>query len=332
VDIKEQSGKVLTQVAGYIGVRVIDIGLRSGMIREIANNKEGISAEALAKSLKLDPFYVQVWCRSAYASEIIDLQTKLEREGYNPQSRRFENPGEQTFVLAPHMEELLLDEKSPAYIGGLSYVLLQPEMFDFFGKNLASGERVWWDQCSPEFIKGVSRTGGPFYTRLMAHGFERIPGISNLLNDSARIMELCCGAGRGLVQLGQAFPDTHLIGVDGDRHSLKLAEERVDEAGFGDRVTFLETPLEDLDHPESSDIALINISMHECRDITKVTENVFRSLRPGGYFVISDFPFPESTQDCRTVPARIMSGIQFFEAMIDDQLMPTRAFVEVLGS
>ena len=30
------------------------------------------------------------------------------------------------------------------------------------------------------------------------------------------------------------------------------------------------------------DVALINISMHECRDIAQVTDNVFRALRPGG--------------------------------------------------
>jgi hypothetical protein len=33
---------------------------------------------------------------------------------------------------------------------------------------------------------------------------------------------------------------------------------------------------------------------------------------------------------CRTVPARIMCGIQFFEALIDDQLLPTQTFVDLL--
>ena len=71
--------------------------------------------------------------------------------------------------------------------------------------------------------------------------------------------------------------------------------------------------------------------MHECRDLQKVTSNVRSALKPGGYFVISDIPFPASTEGCRTVPARVMSGIQFFEALIDDQLLPTQAYVDVLS-
>ncbi|MCZ6688273.1 MAG: class I SAM-dependent methyltransferase [Planctomycetota bacterium] len=330
MDIKEQAGKVLTQIAGYVGVRVLDVGLRSGLLREMEKSPEGISAAALAENLGLDPFYVSVWCRGAYASELIDLRQKLDREGYDPQTRRFQNPAGQTFVLAPHMAELLLDEESPAYVGGLPNVLLQPEIFDSFAKSLASGEHMWWDQCSPEFIQGVSGTGGPFYARLLQGGLERVPELSDVLKQSPRIMVLCCGAGRGIVRMARTYPEARFIGVDGDRHSLELAAQRVSEAGLEDRITFVETALEDLDQPESSDVVLINISMHECRDITKTTENVRRALRPGGFFVISDFPFPDSTGDCRTVPARIMSGIQFFEAQIDDQLMPTRAFVELL--
>ncbi|MDA0232676.1 MAG: hypothetical protein O3C69_04240, partial [Chloroflexi bacterium] len=78
-------------------------------------------------------------------------------------------------------------------------------------------------------------------------------------------------------------------------------------------------------------MVFINISMHECRDIEKVTQNVRQALKPGGHFVISDFPFPENLEDLRTVPARVMSGIQYFEAQIDDQLMPTADFVDLLN-
>ena len=54
-------------------------------------------------------------------------------------------------------------------------------------------------------------------------------------------------------------------------------------------------------------------------------------MKPGGYFVISDFPFPETTEQLRTIPARIMSGIQFFEATIDDQLLPVKTYVDLLN-
>ena len=41
--------------------------------------------------------------------------------------------------------------------------------------------------------------------------------------------------------------------------------------------------------------------------------------------------FPETVEGVRTPPARVMSGIQFFEALIDDQLLPTQAYVDLLN-
>jgi hypothetical protein len=71
--------------------------------------------------------------------------------------------------------------------------------------------------------------------------------------------------------------------------------------------------------------------MHECRDINQSTERVRDALEPGGWFVISDFPFPDTDEGLATVPGRLMAGIQFFEAQIDDQLLPRRAYDELLA-
>ncbi len=117
----------------------------------------------------------------------------------------------------------------------------------------------------------------------------------------------------------------------GDAHSLKLVADRVSQAGLQERVSLQQRSLEDLDEQDQYEVALINLSMHECRDIEKVARNVYRALKPGGYFVISDFPFPASVQETRTLPARVMSGIQFFEALVGDQLLPTQAYVDLLG-
>ncbi|MBA3248980.1 MAG: hypothetical protein H0T66_01400 [Geodermatophilaceae bacterium] len=70
--------------------------------------------------------------------------------------------------------------------------------------------------------------------------------------------------------------------------------------------------------------------MHECRDADRVTANVKAALRPGGSFVISDFSFPDSDGGLRTVPGRVMCAIQFFEAQIDDQLLPRSAYDDLL--
>ena len=55
-----------------------------------------------------------------------------------------------------------------------------------------------------------------------------------------------------------------------------------------------------------------------------------RALDDGGTFLVSEFPFPEREEDTRTVPGRLMCGVQAFEAHIGCQLLPTSRFVGLL--
>ncbi len=311
-EIQQQAGKIISQVAGYVGVKTIDMGTKLGMLAELAKHPDGMTSDALADALSMDAFYMGVWCQAAYGAEILDAD------------------GDK-FKLAPHMDKLLLDKDFPGYVGGMPSIMVQPEMFDTFAKNLPSGKRSWWNECSPEWIQAVSLTARPFYSRLVPGGFDKVPGLTDRLASDAKIMDLACGAGAGLQKLAAAYPKATLVGVDGDAHSLEVTGQRLKDAGLGDRVSLVESTFEELDAGDDFDVVTINVSMHECRDIDKVTQNVHRALKPDGYFVISDFPFPASLEGVRTPPARVLSGIQFFEALIDDQLLPTQAYVDLLN-
>jgi SAM-dependent methyltransferase len=311
-DVKQQAGMLLEQVAGYIGTRTIQLGLRAGLVKAFADAEGGLTPLELAVEADIDPFYAEVWCRAAMAVGL------LQRNGAR-------------LRLGDHLDDLLLTGDHPAHVGAVVRIFEHPEIFDRFGERLATGERTWWDQCSPDFIAGVSATGLPFYVRLIPGGLDRVPGLAGRLGGPARILDAACGAGAGLLRLARTFPATTIVGADGDRLSLDRAERAVAEAGIDERVELVHTPLEDLDRHDEFDLVINNISMHECRDIDQVTARVRQALRPGGWFVISDFPFPEDDDGLRSVPGRIMSGIQFFEAQIDDQLLPRRVYDDLLA-
>lgn len=310
--IKDQAAVLLPHMAGYVGHRTVTIGLRQGLIALLAQHPEGLTADEIATELGLDRFYVSVWARAARAAGCCER-----------------SDGERV-RLAPHMDTLLLDPMSPAYLGGSFTVLEQYELFGRFEDHLADGARLWWDACRPEFIEGVSATGTPFYVRLVPDGLSRIPGLADVLARPCRILDTACGAGAGLVRLARSYPSVTVVGADGDGHSLSLARERVEEAGVGERVELIHTPLEELRLDGGFVLVTNNISMHECRDADRVTDNIRRALDPGGWFVISDFPFPDTDEALRSVPGRVMSGIQFFEAQIDDQLLPRTAYDQLL--
>jgi ubiquinone/menaquinone biosynthesis C-methylase UbiE len=310
-DVKQQAGMLLQQVAGYVATRTTQLGLRAGLIEALAETDDGLTSDELAIEADIDPFYAEVWCRAAIGAGL------LVRDG-------------ERLRVAEHVDALLLEGDHPAHVGAMVRILEHPEIFDRFGERLATGERTWWDQCSPDFVGGVAATGLPFYVRLIPGGLNQVPVVEDLLQGPARVLDTACGAGAGLVRLGEMYPAVTLTGVDGDRTSLDRAAKAVAEAGIEDRVDLVHTPLEELDHDEEFDLVINNISMHECRDIDEVTARIRRALRPGGWFVISDFPFPDSDEGLGSVPGRIMSAIQFFEAQIDDQLLPRQVYDDLL--
>jgi len=312
MEMKEQAGALLTQAAGLVGARTIAMGLDHGLISVVAEHGP-IGPRNLATRAGLDEFYVEVWCRAALGAGVLEAAE-----------------GSDQYELASHMATLLLDNESPAYIGGLFNVLTQPEVFDVFSANLASGDHIWWDQVGNDFIKAVAGTGGAFNTRFIPNGMFEVAGVEDRLTGSSAVLELSCGTGYGLVRLAKYLPETRIVGLDGDAYSLEIAESRIREAGFSDRIELIHSTMEDYAAEDEFDAVTINVSMHECRDIDAVTASIYRSLKPGGFFLNSDFPFPDDLAGLRTVPGRIMSGVQYFEALIDDQLLPIKYYVDLL--
>ena len=306
---QQQAGALLGHVAGYIAHRTIAIGLQKGIIAALADGDA--TAQDLAERLELDQFFVEVWCRGALAAGVLEREAK-------------------GFRLAPHVGALLLNSDGPGFVGGLFPLMLQPEVFDRFEQTLSSGDRTWWDETSPEWIDRVSATGRPFYTRLVPGGLDQVPGLSERLIAGVRIADTACGAGLGVIRLAEQYPASTIIGIDGDLHSVQAARGAVSKRGLTDRTELIHSELETMALDESVTLVINNISMHECRNIDEVAERVFEMLEPGGWFVISDFPFPETDELLQSVPGRVMSGVQFFEAQIDDQLLPRAAYDELL--
>lgn len=312
-EVRTAAGQLVGHAAGYVAARTIDVGLKLSLFTALADADGPLRPVEFADRLSLDPLYATVWLRSAHAAGVVDMVDG----GY---------------VLTSAMAVVLLAEDHPAHTGSLFGVLGQPELFDIFTDRIQTGERLWWDQCSPDFIAAVSATGRPFYNRLVPAGLDKVPGVVDIVNSDCRVLELATGTGLGLERMAHQYPAATFVGVDGDAFSLRRAQARLDEAGLGDRVEFVQSTFEEFRRPDTFDLAVINISMHECRDLHRVAANVAASLRPGGIFVVSDFPFPDDddTESLRTPAGRVMSGIQFFEALIDDQLLPTAVFVHLL--
>ena len=312
-ELAEQAGKILGALSGTATVWGLELGLRLGIFEHLATEPDGATAEQVASALGLDPQYTHVVLRSAYAAEV------LERDG------------EARYRLADHMGVVLLDPDAPTYLGGAvkTFVALR-EVYLNLRELAHDGGRRWWSDMDPEWIDAVGEHGQTYYRRLLNAVVPELPAVADSLVRGARLLDLACGVCKGPAKIVDAYPRTTVTAVDGDAYTLEVAEREMKQRHIGDRFRFVHSMLEDLDIEGGHDLALINISLHEARDIQRVVDRAHAALDDGGTFIVSEFPFPEQEEDTRTLPGRLMCGVQFFEAHIGCQLLPSARFVEHL--
>ena len=140
VDKQSQWQKVYGYVMGNQATWLTNIGLRTGLFGAIHESEDGIHEAELAEKLGFKERYVQVWCRGAYAFELLNWDESI---GY---------------TLAPHLDSLLLDPTDPLFLGGrVQFFAALYEDYLAFPKYLESGG-IWpRSEHDPFLIEALKR-------------------------------------------------------------------------------------------------------------------------------------------------------------------------------
>ena len=107
-----------------------------------------------------------------------------------------------------------------------------------------------------------------------------------------QVMDIACSVGKLTCALKERFPEAEVWGSDISAPMVRYAHYRAIEQGLA--VNFLQKAGEDLDElrEKQFDLVTVHILFHEAPTpvVDRTIANVYRMLRPGGTFWISDFP------------------------------------------
>ena len=129
--------------------------------------------------------------------------------------------------------------------------------------------------------EGYLSPGGPQEVEKIISGFDMT---------AKTLLDIGCGTG-GIDQLlVQRFGAAHVIGIDTEKSLIEKCEQRARNNGLTDQLTFQhvsEGPLPFAD--DAFDIVFSKDSLIHIEDKHSICEQVFRVLKPGGYFIASDW-------------------------------------------
>lgn len=250
-----------------------------------------------------DRRYVQLWCRSAYANELLDWDAGT---GYR---------------LPPELAALLLDDRDPQYMGGrLQFFAALYEDFHAYPEYMRTGGHWPRSEHDPWLLEALKASTSPDARVWTETVLPQAPRALERLDHGGRLLDIGAGAGAAVVHYARRFPAATFVGLEFDGPSVHLAQAAVADAALADRVEIRHADANDLDDVDTFDLITISVTLHETGgppEYRNVLDRVYRALAPGGSLLVAELPYPDSPEDYRREPVyRMLAGVQLHEALV----------------
>ena len=281
--LQAQMGKIFGYLKGLHATHLINIGVKLGLFERLAQGPA--SPVDLAADLRLHSDYVQIWCQTACALELLDFEP------------------ESGYLLAPQMEILLAQPAATFYLGGFPEAHLQVARdYERYPELFKRGAVFPYQEHDEPFLRSVAGATRSLPRMFIDAVLPSLPALKDRLASGATVLDLGCGAGHAVVEFARRFPGVRCIGIDVEPTSVRMAAELVREQGLDNRVAVHQVTGDDWPVPdESVDLITTFLVLHEIEPHLKdaVIARCVRALRPRGELLIFDERYPSNAVGLR---------------------------------
>jgi SAM-dependent methyltransferase len=289
--------KTLGDAAGLFAAVLAMLGDRLGLFRALADGGPADAAE-LAGRAGVNERYALEWLRGMHAA------------GY------LEPGSDGRYALPPEHAPVLAAEGGPFFLGGayeLTYGYLQA--IDHVIEAFRSGGGASQSAYPPETWNGMRRFSAGFYDNLLVQSWvPAIGGLEERLERGARWGDIGCGAGRALVRLAEAFPESTFVGYDQFDGQLELARQGAADAGVSDRLRF---ELLDASRgiPEQFDVISTFDVVHDAGDPEALVKAIRAALADDGVYCLLEMNCADDPAENVGPLATLMYGVSVLYCM-----------------
>jgi SAM-dependent methyltransferase len=287
---------VAGQLGGFFGTWVMNAGYRSGLLERLRD--EGpLSEDELAASAALEPRYVRTWCRAAFAAGVLELTGDA-------------------YELPADIAAVLLDAGTPAFMGGraLFFPELTPDL-QMLPERMVDGGAYPLADRTPAFRSALAEAVKADAPNIVANVIPEVPGLEGLLRDGGAILDAGCIDPRALAVYGEAFPEAELHGTAEDEETIAAATAQSPTARLR-RGGLLDGP-----YDSQFDLIVADVSLTHTWGLGPEALGALRTaLRPGGWLLVSDIPYPDDVSDLRSTAGRLFVGVTIYVALLGFEL------------
>jgi SAM-dependent methyltransferase len=262
---EEFAGRVLADGTASLTVIMAALGDRLGLFRALAGHGP-VTAADLAARTGLDPGYTAEWLSGMAAAGYLD-----------------ETPGAGRYALPDAHVPVLARDDTPASLGSiLQWTLGVAPALDRVADAFRTGAGVPPQAYGPDLLPAIERLGAPWYRHVLVPVcLPLLPGVHAALTRGADVADVGCGAGRAVLTLAAAYPESRFTGFD--IHPPQIERARANAAatpGVTFQVCDAAAGL-----PGRYDVIFADDVLHDAADPLAMLSAIRKALRPDGALV-----------------------------------------------
>lgn len=288
-------GKVVTDTAAAYSAPLVLLGDQLGLYQAMASGSP-VTSQELASRTGLHERYVREWLLNQTASGYIE---------YDPTSGGYTLPVEHAMALT--------DTSSPAYVGGLFYIVeagLKAQ--ERIARAFRTGEGLSWNDQAAELYPATDRLFRPGYAaNLVQSWIPALHGVQERLLAGANVADVGCGYGSSTILMAKSFPNSHFFGFDPHRPSIEAARHSAEKAGVSDRVTFAVASAQDFSGKDYAFVTFFDC-LHDMGDPIGAIAHTTQALTDDGTVLLVEPMAAETIEGSVNPVARLYSAASIY--------------------
>lgn len=274
---EQQSMVVLGHMTGAMTTNLMCLGESLGLYKGL-HEVGPCPAERLAQHLKLNPRYVEEWCRQQASAKVITTDENAEM-----------------YWLSEPQKDVLVRENgpdaSPFYSGGFLAALpaLQRVTQTKLPELFVKGGGLDYDAYGEPVACGVCRELSVWLRHFLVDRLRALPGdFPQKLDSGCNVADVGCGCGVAVLTSAAAFPNSTFHGYDISEIALDEARDLAKKQNVKN-VKFINPGVDEGGMPEATyDIVMTHDAIHDMATPFDVMKSVKKSIKPGGIWIIGD--------------------------------------------
>ena len=117
--------------------------------------------------------------------------------------------------------------------------------------------------------------------------------LANVSNP--KILDVACGTADSTIQIAKSIENTEISGIDISDGMLKIGEEKVEQQGLSDRISFFKSQAENIDFQDNTfDAVFVAFGVRNFSDRMKGLGEIMRVLKPNGTLMVLELSEPQN--------------------------------------